>query len=536
MRTLRLISITSSVLLIALTGCRSKNVVGGPANGGPPGMMMMQPTVTCPGTTLTICDVQFAASPRHPAIDDPVDLTAVLVTTPTVTVSERNGVVTLAGFYVQDTAVRDALDGRYSGIQVVYAPGSLAGDGAPLAGEIVTITGTYDEFTRDGFPTLRQIRATRLTKSGQRGTITPIKVSKVSDIGRGGVDGPSYEGVLLRVEAVAVSTTDVKINGMDLFYAFEVESSLIVSGSWYTYRNPVPAEQFTSITGILRLGTAPFEGGQYLLSPRFEADVVPQTAAAVVRTMADVQDPTAPGRPLEGCENVSGQTDGKCAVAELEGMVVTAVDGYVSRNLRALWMQDPTDADGRYAGVKVVYNPNSIPYVPEVGHIIDVDGEIIEYRGGTQIQFPTIRRRGTDTASIAVTVVATAADVARKNPNSNAYEGVLIRIENVAVETFCLEDTSGRDHGNWTVTGDVMVGSSFMYGYNGDIRPSEIQCLDTNQEPTGLCGCMTPGGGTARPNDARTTGDQFRSITGIIDFSFGDYQLQVRGDFDLDKI
>ena len=53
------------------------------------------------------------------------------------------------------------------------------------------------------------------------------------------------------------------------------------------------------------------------------------------------------------------------------------------------------------------------------------------------------------------------------------------------METHCLEDSRGRDHGNWIVTGGTMVGTAWQYDYNGDFRPNEIQCLDAAGERTG---------------------------------------------------
>jgi hypothetical protein len=126
--------------------------------------------------------------------------------------------------------------------------------------------------------------------------------------------------------------------------------------------------------------------------------------------------------------------------------LVTAVEGYVSRNLRSIFIQDPNDADGRYAGVKLVYNPAQAQFVPEVGMFVDVSGEIIEYRGSNQIQYATITRNGSDTAVPQATVVNDMMSLYRNQPTTRAYEGTLVRLENVTVSSRCTEDTQQRDH------------------------------------------------------------------------------------------
>jgi predicted extracellular nuclease len=525
----QLSTLTLSILIIA--GCRRSADPADPEKTPPTTMPVACPT----SDAARVCDLQFAESPLHPTVGDPIQLSSVLVTTPTITVSSKDGAVTVAGFYVQDTEARDALGGQYSGILVTYYPADLVGDGPPTIGSIVTVDGAFSQFGAEGFAKQNQVQASRVTDSGQSGEIKPITISDITKIGRGGPEAPAYEGVLVRVESVSITNTEVQINNMNYFSSFEVENILIVSGSWYRYSQPLVQENFTSLTGILRLGTAPFDAGEYLLSPRFMGDVLAQNSAQVVTSISDIQNPSAPGHPLEGCVNNGSGTDGKCARAELDQVVVTGAGGYVSRNLRSLWVQDPNATDPRYSGVKIVYNPNQTTYVPEIGHTVNVEGEIIEYYSGTQIQYPTITRQGTTTASIAATVVANVADVGRSNAEARQWEGVLVSVQNVAVTTSCIEDSRGRDHGNWVVTGDVLIGTAFQYDYNGDFRSSDINCLDANEEPTGLCGCNTPSGGTSRPNDLRLNGDSFTSITGIVDYSYGDYQLMIRGDSDIVK-
>ncbi|MBI2378732.1 MAG: hypothetical protein HYV07_32355 [Deltaproteobacteria bacterium] len=493
----------------------------------------------CPGETLNVCSLKVSSASLHPNPDDPVSLTGVIVTTQTVAVSAN-----LAGFYVVDPAVFETLGGRYSGIAVVYSPMTLAG-AVPPPGSVVNIEGSYAEFPVEAAVKQKQVSALRVEATGQGPVCPPsastedrrriptcaVDIESADRIATGGTEASAYEGSLVTVREVSISETTVKIGDKELFGAFRVDSSLIVDDELYKYVNPVVGEQFTSITGILQIGTSPFDSGEYQLTPRAAGDVIPKNQATVVTSIKDIQDASSPGHPAEMCSNSTGsETVGKCARARLTRVLVTASEGYVSTNLRSIYVQDPAVSDGRFAGIKVVYNPNQVT-PPEVGQLVDVEGEIILYRSGMQIQYPTVVRNGTDTqVPTAVTVDANA--VARRtDPETQPYEAVLVKIENVSVETACITDDRDRDHGNWIVTGNVMIGTSWDYDYNGDIRPQEIECFDAEGEPTGLCGCTaaTP----PRPNDQRHAGDTFSSITGVLDYAFGDFQLNPRGNDDL---
>lgn len=515
------------------TACRdSGSGPGGPGNNnGNTDGGVTNPGGDCPGEGTTVCALKLSSSSRHPAIDDPVALSGVVITTPTMAVSRFMGMTTLAGFYVQDPAGASHLAGRYSGVLVVYTPGELQGT-VPPVGEIVNIEGTFAEFGQEGFEKQKQVKAARVDSTGQRAAVEPILISDAALIAAGGPDAAAYDGVLVKIEEVAVTETEVMNNGSEIFGAFRIQNSLVVSGAMYEYRNPQPGEQFTAISGVLRIGTAPFDAGLYLLTPRFSSDVVAKNAAAVVTSIAGIQDPTSPDRPLESCSNPNGnQVVGRCATAQLTRVLVTAAGGYVSRNLRSLFVQDPNDADGKYSGVKVVYNPNTARYVPMIGEYVNITGEIINYRGGVQVQYPEISRNGTDTGTPVAFTVTNTSELSRDSSGTHAYEGALVRLENVTVTERCTEDDQQRDHGYWIVAGNVLIGSAFPYGYNGGIRPSDVMCLTPEQEPTGECSCAA----MSRPDDMRVTGDVFTSIVGVVDFAFEEFKVEPRSPADLVK-
>lgn len=477
----------------------------------------------CPGDGLTVCTLRLERAPGHPRQGQAIRLENVLVSTPTIAISSGG-----RGFYVQDPPSTNGLAGRYSGILVELEANVLA-NGVPPIGEIVAVDGLFDQAPEQ--PVSKRLRATGVTRSGRRGQLRPVAIESAERVGTGGQDAPAYEGVLIKLEVVGITESPAMINLRPYDGAFRVDNALIVGPGFYAVQRPSLGAPFSSLAGVLRLGTGPVNGGEYELSPRFVADVLFKSDASVARRIVDLQDPDSPGRPIETCRSDNGsRTMGKCAVADLRGVVVTAVGGYVSRNLRAIWVQDPAVPDGRFAGIKVVYNPGSIVYLPEVGHLVDVKGDSILYRGGMQIQSAKITRSGEDLMLLPPTVVQPE-QIASKSPETHVYEGVFVAVENARVDLPCLEDDKLRDQGGWKIAGDVQIGTDFFYAYNGRTRPASVMCLDALNEPTGACSCEAK----TRPGDQRTLGDTFSRISGVVDYAFGAFELNPRGDGDLVK-
>jgi predicted extracellular nuclease len=470
---------------------------------------------TCPASAdITVCDLKLAGGQRQPAVGDPINLKGVVVTTPTVAVGfNMNGDPTLAGFYVQDRTTTDELKSRFSGVAVTYASGTLS---VPAVGSVVDIEGTYEEFSRNGAAPQRQVKATFI--SGANGTENVRVVELAIDDVKA-----EYEGSVIRVpNAVTTMVNPPGVGGMMIF-GFQLNNKLIVSTTMARYFSRV-GEEFNSITGIYRIGTFTYDAGIYSLSPRTDDDISPKNPLARVTKISAVQDPQSPDRPADMCSSAQQPAERRCPKISLTDVMVTAVDGYVSSNLRAMWVQDPSVSDGRFAGIKVVYGSDETG-LPEVGDLVNVEGEVIDWYDGLQIQFPTISAGSGNMAP--APVVVDASMVSRTaDPKMNPYEGVLVRIENVRVIERCTEDDMYRDHGNWVVTGDVLIGTSFMYDYNGMLRPSGTQC---DNMPNGNCSCSV----TSRPGDMRTLDDDFASITGVIDYSFDEFRLNPRGNGDL---
>jgi hypothetical protein len=474
--------------------------------------IIIPPEFFCPQSDkLTVCDLKLAGSAHQPAIGDPISLTGVVVTTPTVGVSFNMGQVTLAAFYVQDPSTTDDLGDRFSGIAVTYKPGMIT---VPPVGAVVGIEGTYDEFGREGATKQKQVGATFVTATGTREV-------RVAEVGIDGI-GPDYEGTVVRLNGtVATMINPPGAGGMPI-YGFQLDQKVIVATVLARYFAEV-GEEFTSVTGVYRLGTTNIDSGIYSLLPRTAADIVPKNPIARVTSIRAVQDPASPDRPADMCARTQAGTTGRCPKISLTNVVVTAAGGYVSADLRSLWVQDPSVADGRYAGIKVVYGRDDP--APSVGDMVNVEGEVIEWFRGLQVQFARFTPSGGPMTPAPVVVDPTAIP-RTSDPSTNPYEGVLVQIQNVQVVDRCTEDSMYRDHGNWIVTGDVLVGTSFTYDYNGMLRPPGTMC-DGRQG--GNCSCDV----MSRPNDQRMDGDMFSTITGVIDFSFDELRLNPRSNSDL---
>jgi predicted extracellular nuclease len=473
---------------------------------------------------MSVCALKFDAAPNHPTKGAAIKLSGVLVTTPTTSVGGNT-----LSIFIQDQQTNSVLSGRYSGINVQFPSGSVS---TPKLGDVINLDGIYQETQLSDGRTARSVTANQIDSTGH-GAVSPVLLESADQVATGGPDSDAYEGVLIRFAEVTITQPTVTLDKGPMPGAFRIEGSLIVAPDLYSFQTPALGLQFSALTGVLHLTATGPAASEYTLDPRFASDTVAKNAAAVVTTIRDLQDPSSPGAPAETCHNDSGtQTIGKCANADLHGVIVTGVEGYVSKNLRALWVQDPNSPDGRFAGIKVTYKKASLPYTPTLGDTVHVTGQSILYQGGMQLQFATVTQEAAsqDMPVIAPTIVQ-ATDIARRSPDTHTYEGVLVEVQNAIVDQACVEDSKLRDEGNWTLVGDVMMGTDWIYTYIGGFRPSSVQCLDSAGEPTGACDCMAH----TRPADERKAGDRFSSITGIVDFAYGDYQLNPRSDSDLVK-
>jgi cytosine/adenosine deaminase-related metal-dependent hydrolase len=203
------------------------------------------PTVSNPGEEgcpLLIADVRDPSSPLHPAEGTAVTLSNVVVTG-----------VSSGGFFVQDPSATEF------GALYVY------GDTSPSVGQLVTVSGTYEEYFG-----LTELTGPTVTIQGAGALPAPI-VAAPCDVGTGGADAERFESMLVSVANVSVSDTNP--DAPSDYDEFEVDGclrvdDLLCASCWLD--QPANGTLYSSITGPL---TYSFSNTK--LVPRDAADLLP---------------------------------------------------------------------------------------------------------------------------------------------------------------------------------------------------------------------------------------------------------------------
>ncbi len=491
----------------------------GPGRDVGPGQDVPVVVGDCPmgqGSSFTVCELKNP-NPRQPEIGDVVEVQGVVVTTAPFSLTMELG-SGLDGFFVQDQETTATLEGRYSGVVVTYRADEVSD--LPSTGDVIQVTGRLQEFGRDGADQQTQIELTRFDRAGTAAptpqTVSPARIAS-------GPDARAYEGVLVEVRDVeATQVRDIPgAGGSSIFGAFLVTGDLVVRNGLHMFSQPAQGARFARITGILRVGTAPFDAGIYGLFPRTALDLEAGGGGGdTLTSVVALQDPSTPGRPSICTQTGGLQTRmGTCPPVRFEGVRLTAVGAPGAGNRRNLYVQDPSAMDGRFAGVRV-FSANIEGGDPSVGSTGTLTGVAVLFNGGLQVADATFTVTGPGEAippvvvtpqDIPGTVTLTGGEV------TNPYEGVLVRVENVDVTERCID--SNGDRGLFGVTGGVIIGVAFPYAYNGRSRMGVMH----------TCASMD------REDDQRTVGDRFRAITGVMDYAFDTFRLTPRGDADLDR-
>ena len=170
------------------------------------------------------------------------------------------GVVVTSGltFKKDGFFVEDPMGGEYSGV-FVYIDKNVV---TVAPGDVLTITGTYDEFF--DYTELNVAAAADIVKTGTAPVPDPAVVTS-AEVGTGGAKAENYEGVLVQVKNAKV-TAAVDMNG-----EFIVDGKLRVDDLFFAkvdWVAPKVNDAYTSITGPLAYGFNEFK-----ISPRTAADL-----------------------------------------------------------------------------------------------------------------------------------------------------------------------------------------------------------------------------------------------------------------------
>jgi predicted extracellular nuclease len=206
--------------------------------------------------TVKINDIQDKTSTKHPSIGTQVTVTGII----TAVDASKDGGSNYSGFFIQDQA-----GGSYSGIYV-YHQFTDASTVKPVLGELVELTGTYDEYQ-----TVSELKNATWTKKSSATLPTPIKVA-AKDVSNTGTKGEEYEGVLIEVGAMTVSSVAQDSKGKNVSFV-DATSGLHVDHMLYDdFLNPTPPTVGTKYTKIV--GPLHYSFSAFRIAPRAAADLV----------------------------------------------------------------------------------------------------------------------------------------------------------------------------------------------------------------------------------------------------------------------
>ena len=161
--------------------------------------------------------------------------------------------------------IQDPAGGVYSGIWVYLNDNVMEALPILNIGENIALAGQVEDFFGQ-----RQINTVNaITQLGSGVSVTPMIVNP-ADISTNGLNAESMEGVLVTVQQVSVEAIQPPAGpgDMDPTNEFVVTGNLRVDDFFFSYVLPMIGQQYTSITGVLRLGN-----GDYKLIPRNVGDI-----------------------------------------------------------------------------------------------------------------------------------------------------------------------------------------------------------------------------------------------------------------------
>jgi len=205
-----------------------------------------------------------------------------------------------------------------------------------------------------------------------------------------------------------------------------------------------------------------------------------------VFTIYDIQDVSSAHHPALNSQ------------VRIENVIVTT-PVHPKSTPKGFWVEEKTG--GKFSGI-YIYAP-SLGVSVKPGDVVNVEGKYVEYYEQTQIEASSVTIVGTD--SIPAPVVVTPAQVHTGGPDAEAYEGVLIEVQNVVVSHASVPGIDGNDHGDFGVT--TIGGSEELivtYTFANDYYTYQ-----------------------------RTAGDKFNKLTGVLQYSFREFRLAPRGCDDL---
>ena len=161
--------------------------------------------------------------------------------------------------------IQDPAGGPYSGIWVYLNDNELEALPILNVGETISISGQVEDYFGQ-----RQINTvTAISQLGVGANVSPMVVNP-ADVSTNGLNAVSMEGVLVTVQQLSVEAVNPPAGpgDADPTNEFVVTGNLRVDDFFFTFVLPMVGQQYSSITGVLRLGN-----GDYKLIPRSVSDI-----------------------------------------------------------------------------------------------------------------------------------------------------------------------------------------------------------------------------------------------------------------------
>jgi hypothetical protein len=407
-------------------------------------------------------------------------------------VSVKDAVVTSPIFYDKKSNgnffIADPAGGAFSGIQVyAYADvmAELDAEGKlPAVGDKIDIRAMYSEFFDYSELTLSAAGDLAITGAG---TVPAPATVTAAEVATGGAKAEDYEGCLVQIAGAKVTAP------VEMYGEFEVDSALKVDDLFFL-PNPGPQPPTdTTFTNLVGQMTYSFE--EFKLAPRSCADYQGWDCTEPV----DPTDTTTGANvPATIYEIQMGMFPDKTYV-DVKDVVVTSPFFKDKNGNGNVFIAEA--AGGEYSGIQIYIYADvtaeleAAMKVPKLGDVLTISGQYTEFYDYSELTLSKADNLTiTGTGTVPDPAVVAPADIATGGSKAEAYEGVLVRVEDVTVTAPVVE------FGEFTVTGGLVVDDLFFLPDPGP-QPAMDQA--------------------------------YTSITGLLAYSFEVFKLSPRGTEDL---
>lgn len=433
-------------------------------------------------------------------VQDAVELANVVVVSPGFSASSK-----LDGYYVNDAGL--AQTQPWSGMLITLDK-TLGVTLQP--GDLVAMTVDYLEYycMSEAEVVTHQVVGTNAVP--QPATMNPLDLGSQDP-----TTAEPWEGVLVMVKDVEVTEAVVPGSDGKDHGDFRVTGGLIVGNDFncnYMSKSTdqrTVGDRFDAIIGVVT-----YSFGQYVLMPRWDADLIPEGGMVHdVIEGAEVTDITQEIDPSKTTvEQVQSTGDSlQCTADSIQNfqqgmdmidVVVTGPKYPASGSLDAYFVAETGLAIAApLKGITITVDKGAATDFA-VGTVLSLKADHTEYYCLSELDVTSFTHVGD--GAVPQPMLIDPADLGGQNAAiAEPLEGVLVKVENVAVIQAIELGNDGKDHGSFRVTGDLIVANTYHLPYMN------------------------------KDTDQRTLGDKFGSITGLVTYSFGKYELLPRWEGDM---